>query len=104
MTPDHLSGLTVLLQLIERIGAWPLASLLMAAVIGPWVMAFILARGQEQRFEAMKEMYLNNAKLVEGYEKVCKTEERREQDLRTIIMMNTQAMTRLTDAIQAGRP
>jgi hypothetical protein len=103
VTPDQISGLISALQVIERIGAWPLTTILLAGLFGPWVMAFILARSQERRFEATRRMYVSNVKLVEGYQKVCENIERREQDLRSIIMMNTQAMTRLTDAIQAGR-
>ena len=103
MSADYLNALTAALQMLEKIGAWPLVSIFLAIAVGPWIMAFILARGQERRFEAMKEMYLSNAKLVKGYEKLCQSEEERGRDLRTIIMMNTQAMTRLTDVIQAGR-
>jgi hypothetical protein len=103
VSPEQAAGLTILIEAVERLGAWPLASFFLAALLGPWIMAFVLARGQERRFEAVKEMYVKNAKLAEGYEKLCLGLDRREQDLRSIIMMNSQAMTRLTDAIQAGR-
>ena len=103
MTPDQVAVLNALVGLLERAGTWPLATLGLAVVVGPWVMSFILARGQERRFEAAMEMFRKNSALAENYEKICQLQDRREEDLRSIIMMNTQAMTRLTDAIQLRR-
>jgi hypothetical protein len=95
-----LSALAAALSVLERFGAWPAAGLVLLVVVGPWVMAFLLARGQERRFEAVAEMYRSNARLVGNYEKLCQLQDRREGDLRSIVMMNTQAMTRLTDALE----
>ena len=112
MSPQDASLLASIIGLIKEVGGLPLIGLASLIVIGPWCLSFILARGAERRFEALTrgaerrfettvKMYESNVKLVENYEKFCNTQERREQDLRSIIMVNTQAMTRLGDAIEA---
>ena len=103
MTPDQAAILSAVVSLLERAGTWPAATLFLAVVIGPWVMSFILARGQERRFEGAMEMFRKNTALVDNYEEICRMQNRREKDLRSLIMMNTQAMTRLTDALEIGR-
>ncbi|MEW6265317.1 MAG: hypothetical protein AB1641_19740 [Thermodesulfobacteriota bacterium] len=114
MSPEDLAILKTAADLVGQAGVWPLASAGLAVIIGPWIMSFVLARGQERRFEqsekaqeqrfaAVRQMYEKNVALVEGYEKVCQLQARREEDLRSIIVMNTQAMTRLTDMIDALR-
>ena len=100
MHAGEISALAALLGLLERFGPWPAAGLILTVIVGPWVMAFLLARGQERCFEAVAEMYRANAGLVGNYEKLCQIQDRREGDLRSLIMMNTQAMTRLTDALE----
>ena len=100
MDPNQLAAV---LKLIEMVGTLPLTAILLGVVIGPWLMAVVLAWGQERRFAAMKEMYLDNVKLVEGYEKVCQALDCQEKELRNIIMMNIETMTRLTDVIKDRR-
>ena len=103
MTPTDVALVESVLRIIAEMAGWPIWTVLLVIVVGPWVMAFFLARGQERRFAAVQTMYENNVKLVEGYEKLCQRQDNREESLRDLILLNTQAVTRLTDAIQAGR-
>ena len=67
-----------MLRIIAEMGSWPVGVVLLFTVVGPWLMAFFLARGQERRFAAVQTMYENNVKLVEGYEKLCQRQDNRE--------------------------
>ena len=90
MTPEQIS---IIAAILDKIGTWPISTLVMVIVVGPWLMFFFISRGQEKRFEAVREMYENNVKLVEVYEKLaCE-----QQDT---IIMNTGAITKLTTIIE----
>ena len=103
MNPTDIALVESVLRIIAEMGSWPVGVVLLVTVVGPWLMAFFLARGQERRFAAVQTMYENNVKLVEGYEKLCQRQDNREGALRELILLNTQAVTRLTDAIEAPR-
>lgn len=103
MNPTDIALVESVLRILAEMGSWPVGAVLLVVVVGPWLMAFFLAREQERRFEAVQAMYENNVKLVEGYEKLCQRQDNREGALRDLVQMNAQAVTRLTDAIQAGR-
>ena len=114
MAPDQVALLTAVAGLLERVGTWPAATLTLTVVIGPWVIALLLARSQERRIEAtnaaqerrfaaVQQMYTDNVRLVESWEGTCRSAERREDDLRSLIQLNTQAMTRLSEVVQALR-
>ena len=63
-------AIVALVTLVDKVGALPLGGILLAVVVGPWVLAFLLARGQEQRFEAIKKMYEDNVELVKQYQEL----------------------------------
>ena len=103
MNPTDIALVESVLRIIAEMGSWPVGIVLLVVVVGPWVMSFFLARGQERRFAAVQTMYENNVKLVEGYEKLCARQDNREGALRDLVMLNTQALTRLSDALEARR-
>lgn len=96
MSPDQISVVTTLLTLIGKLSGWPFAVLLFIYVIGPWLLAMLLSHFQGKRFESVVRMYENNVKLVEDYEALSK-------DLKEIIIMNTQAVTKLNDGIEQNQ-
>jgi hypothetical protein len=59
--------------------------MIILVIIGPWVMAWIISRGQEKRFEAVTKMYESNIKLVECYEDIAR-------NLQDLVITNVQAM------------
>jgi len=96
MTPEQINlFLTSLALIVERIGTWPLWTTLLMIVIGPWILAMLLSYWQMRRFEAVVRMYECNVDLVKSYEGLAR-------DLKDVVMMNTEAMTRLGDRL-AGR-
>ena len=99
MNPTDIALVESVLRIIAEMGTWPVGVVLLCVVVGPWIMSFLLARGQERRFEATRKMYEDNVKLVEGYEKLCVRQDNREEALRELIIMNTQAITKLCDAL-----
>jgi hypothetical protein len=103
MGPDYLKLVTAVLGFLQEIGSWPIAAILFTIIIGPWLLAVLLAWGQAKRFNAVKEMYEHNVELVKGYEQVCKRQDEREQSLRDLIHLDVQAMTRLVDRMDGER-
>ena len=70
--------------------------------LGPWGMVFFLwwhgqreNRKWEERFQAVQRMYEDNVQLVKNYEKLA-------QDQQTLIVSNTQAITRLTAILEGS--
>lgn len=90
MSPEYISILQTVAFILDKVGTWPVVTLLFFAVIGPWLMAFILGRGQEKRFDAVAKMYENNVKLVEDYKTMA-------EGLNDLVILNIQVMTGVKD-------
>lgn len=90
MTPEHVSLITALISLLKIINVWPFAMFFFLLIIGPWLLSLLLARQQERRFVVAVQMYEDNVKLVKNYERLA-------NDLKEVVVMNTQAMTRACD-------
>ena len=99
MTPAEVKSIIAIIEMMAKMGAWPIALFM----VGPWIFAMMLVwiteRNSNKRHQAVVDMYISNAKLVEDYERLCKAQNRLEDDLKSMILTNTQAMTRLTDVI-----
>lgn len=95
MSVEQVAMLGALATLLERIGGWPLGLIMFVVVVGPWIFAGFLVWIFQKRFEAVVEMYKNNVKLLEkDQELAC--------DMKEVVIMNTQAMTRLVDRINGA--
>lgn len=94
MTPQQLAILGNLLSVLKMMSGWPFGLLIFMTVVGPWVMALVLAYTQKRRFESVVEMYEKNVSLVDDYENVA-------QDLKDVVILNTTTITRLVDRIDA---
>jgi hypothetical protein len=97
MTPDQISAISAIAQILEKIGTMPIFSLVTVILIGPWVAMFLLTRGQEKRFDAMKKMYENNVELVKCYEDLAK-------GMQDLVIYNTQTMTARWCAEKQNQP
>jgi len=96
MSPDHLAAAAALIKIIEAMNGWHIGTILLVIIIGPWLLALVLSYLQTKRFESVVKMYESNVRLVEGYESIS-------VDLREVVIMNTQAMTRACDAINQNQ-
>lgn len=78
MTPDQISTITALAALVQSIGNWPIMSIVVLVVIGPWAVNAYVTHQQQRRFEqqraqsqqqfdAVVKMYEDNVVLVEDY-------------------------------------
>jgi hypothetical protein len=90
MNPDVLSFVNTVAFILDKVGSWPIGTVALVVVLGPWLLMFFLNRGQEKRFEAVREMYENNAELVRSYQKMADNQ----QDL---ILLAAQAMQEMRD-------
>lgn len=103
MTPDSIAALSHLLAIFRTMSGWPFGVLLFLVMVGPWMMAMMLAWFQSRRFESVVKMYKSNVRLVEDYQKVCTQQENLSKELKDIIVLNTRAMTELVDNIRGNQ-
>lgn len=96
MTPAQLSVIASFVNIIDKVSGWPLGMMVFVVIIGPWLAAFLLVYLQGKRFEKVVAMYENNVHLVKDYAALAK-------DLHDVVIMNTQAMTRLVDSINSNQ-
>ena len=71
MTPDQISVLTAIAAIFDKVGSWPIGTVIVAVVICPWIGLWLFSRTMEKRHEAVIAMYQHNVKLVECYEKMA---------------------------------
>ena len=100
MTHQDVAALTALVAVFEKIGTWPLITIMVLIVIGPWIAVFVLNRGQERRHAEVVKMYADNVRLVEDYQQLQSKSERREETLISLLRLNTEAQTSLLTWLQ----
>jgi len=96
MIPEQVSALIALVAFVDKVSSWPLGTVFFLVIVGPWLLALILAYSARKRFEVVVRMYENNVRLLERNQELA-------GDLKEIIIMNTQAMAQLTAAIDGSR-
>jgi hypothetical protein len=77
MTPDHISALTAIAAILEKVGTWPIGSILILIVLCPWLALLVVSRAMDRRFAVFEKnhasviaMYESNVRLVEKYERI----------------------------------
>ena len=102
MSIEQVAALTALAGLLERIGSWPLGLIIFVVIVGPWVFAMLLARIYQKRFEAVVEMHKDVVEMYKNNVKLLEKDQGLAEDLKDIVVMNTQAITRLVDRINGA--
>ena len=92
MTPTDVAAFTALVAILKEIGTWPLITITILLVLGPWIGMFMSNRQQEKRHAAVVAMYEKNVSLVENYEKIAK-------GLQDILVLSTQTMTSVKTSV-----
>lgn len=92
MSPDQIAIMGNLLAILKMMSGWPFGFFLFLFIVGPWVLALLLAYAQKRRFETVVRMYESNVDLVKKYEQIA-------QDLKDVVILNTRTITRLVDRI-----
>lgn len=95
MTPADVAALTAMFAIVKEIGTWPLITITVLIVVGPWIAVFVMNRGQEKRHAEVVQMYNDNVTLVENYEDVKKKSDKREDVLIDLLRLNTEAQSNL---------
>ena len=96
MTPEQAAAISAIASIISQIGTWPIGTVLITICFGPWIMMWLTARTMEKKidaaqkmFEGAMEMYKNNVKLVQSYERIA-------DEQADTIRLSTAATTELT--------
>ncbi|WAC06593.1 MAG: hypothetical protein OS130_10040 [Thermodesulfobacteriota bacterium] len=114
MTPEQITAVTLLLKVLEMMSSWHFGAIVLFIIVlilgGPYLWMAINSTRQDRQFEtqkrqfeAMVTMYKNNAALVDKNEKLTKDYEGHLGEFKDIVMMNTQAFTQLTAAIEQNQ-
>ena len=112
MSPEQIAMMSAVATLMERIGTWPIGTLIIAVSVTPWVMlVWITAtlRKQQDSSQAevtklfnkfvevasterqeFKKMYENNVELVKGFLRIS-------NDLHATVLMNTRELIEMKD-------
>ncbi len=96
MDPHTVSAITAVAALMKELGTWPVGTILLAITFGPWIIVIFANRQQEKRFDAVKQMYESNVKLVESYQGIA-------SDQRDIITLNTAKWCEAIDGINTNQ-
>ena len=80
MTPSDVAALTALAAIVKEMGTWPVLSIVIFLVIGPWISMVVLSWISERRHAAVVQMYKNNVVLLETTQQqgAAREEEERE--------------------------
>ncbi|MCE5265717.1 MAG: hypothetical protein LLG97_19585 [Deltaproteobacteria bacterium] len=97
MSPEQLAALTQLSHVVSQMGTWPIGTILLIIILGPWVILIIISRAMEKRFDAQKLMYETNVRLVEKYEQMA-------GEQADTIRLATAATTELTTFLRTRTP
>ncbi|MHB8110880.1 MAG: hypothetical protein ACYDHW_12725 [Syntrophorhabdaceae bacterium] len=96
MTPETAHTIGAIATIIDKLGALPIGTLLIVILFGPWIFSFLMERAQEKRFEAMKDMYKSNVKLVESFDKLAGV-------LNDVVTLNTAKWSEAMDKINTNQ-
>lgn len=104
MTPEQAAAISAISSIIAQIGTWPIGTVVIAVVFGPWIMMWFASRGNDKKheaatkmFEAAVEMYKNNVTLVKNYERIA-------DEQADTIRLATAATTELTTFLRTRTP
>lgn len=96
MTPETAHTLGAIATIVDKLGAMPIGTILIVIIFGPWIFSFLMSRVQEKRFDAMKDMYKSNVKLVESFNKLA-------SGLNDVVTLNTAKWSEAIDKINANQ-
>ncbi len=107
MTAEQIAILSGIIGILDKLGTWPMGLLIFFSILGPWILCFLLSRSsekrqealnqeQEKRYQAVQKMYENNVELV-------KTCNRLAEEHQELVIMNTQALTKLIEKIDQNQ-
>jgi len=65
MTPEQIATLTAIAGILKSIGTWPVLSVIVLLLFGPWLVLILVGINLNKRVEAQAKMYENNVALVE---------------------------------------
>jgi hypothetical protein len=89
MSPQEITVLMTLLSVMKSLSGWPFGILIFMFVIGPWLLAVLLAYSYRRRYES-------NVRLVEDYNSIS-------GDLKDVVMLNTQTISTLIEDIRTNQ-
>jgi len=93
VTPTEITTVTALAAILKEMGTWPILSLLILVVLGPWGAMFYLAWNQERRHVELVRMYENNVALV-------KTTQDMAEGWKDLVVLVTQSMSKVLVSVE----
>lgn len=95
MTPQDVAALTALAAIVKEMGTWPVLSIVIFLVIGPWVAMMVLSWISERRHAEVVQMYKNNVLLLETTQDLA-------NGMRDIVILTTQTMSKVQSSVESN--
>lgn len=97
MTPEQIMAMKAAADIIKTLGALPLGTLALLAILGPWAIMFLISWNQNRRFEGVVEMYKSNVELVKDYKDLVDGYKKIVEGQQDLIIHTTQTLTTIKE-------
>lgn len=95
MTPQDVAALSALASIFKEVGSWPLISVFLAVILGPWLGMALFFVVMSRRHDKMVQMYEANVTLVETTQKLA-------EGWQDVVVLSTQIMTKVLTAVESN--
>jgi hypothetical protein len=103
MTPEQIAALTALLNIVERLGAWPISSMFILIFFGPPILSLVNSYIQNRQIDKIEEFYRSNVVLVQNYGALCGDIKSIACELRDIVVLNTREWSSVKECIESNQ-
>lgn len=93
MTAEQIMAIKALADILNHMGAMPIAAVLGLLLFGPWVVMFIISQQQARRFEAVAEMYESSVTLVRDHQELVERYKAIVEGQQDLIIHTTQVLS-----------
>jgi len=100
VTPDQLSALKSVADIIKTLGALPLGALISLIILGPWGVLVLFSWEQNRRFQGVVRMYQDNVQLVEDYRDLVAGYKKIVDGQQDLIIHTTQTLTTVKEVAE----
>jgi len=100
VTPDQISAMKSVADIIQTLGALPLGALISLIVLGPWGVMIIISWDQNRRFQGVVQMYQDNVQLVRDYQALVEGYKKIVDGQQDLIIHTTQTLTTVKEVAE----
>lgn len=95
ISPQDVAFATAVAAIFGQIGSWPLISVFLAIILGPWLGMALFFVIMSRRHDKMVQMYEANVTLVHTTQKLA-------EGWQDVVVLSTQIMTKVLTAVESN--